>query len=130
MRSGTDHVPPEVFWRIVDRYEIKPHDELFWLHVIPLMVEHEHKNGVRAGAALFRVGVSAARIERWLRLDRPAALAEARRLLTRVNSGFDWPRFGKLLLFWNDPARMAFARDFFLAHSPTKHDDQSTKGGE
>ena len=131
LRVGTDHVPPEPFWRIVDRYGIETHEELFWLRVIPLMVEHEHRKGVRAGAALSQAGVSSARLERWLRLGRSSALAEARRLLSKVDSGFDWPGFGTLLLYWNDRARMAFARDFFLASTPvTPHDTQSTKGDE
>ena len=114
LRIGAHQVPPDVFWRIVHRYGIRPDEELFWLQVIPLMVEHEHRNGVRAGTALSRADVSAARIERWLRRDRSSALEEAQRLLTKVDSGFDWTGFGTLLFFWNDRARMAFARDFFL----------------
>lgn len=131
LKAGENHVPPEVFWRLVGRYEIRPDEEALWLRVLPLMVDHGHRNDLRAGAALSRAGVSASRVERWLRLDRTSALAEARRLLSKVDSGFDWPDFGALLVFWNDRARMAFARDFFLGQKPTTDDDaSSTKGDE
>ena len=130
VRDGTHEIPPEVFWRIVERYEIRPGDERFWLQVVPLMVDHSHRSGARAGHALAGAGVAGARIERWLRLDRPSAWRESRRLLSRLDSGFDWKRFGTLLFFWTEQARLDFARDFFLAASRPSQDTDHKATGE
>ncbi len=108
-------VPPEVFWRIVGRYEIALRDEGFWLAVLPLMVGHPHQPGVRPGDALANAEVKGSRLERWLRLDRERALQEAGRLLSKVDGGFDWSSFGHLLRYWSERDRRRIAREFFLS---------------
>lgn len=114
--ANPDHIPPQVFWDIVDRYGIARHEEDFWLAVVPLMVQHPHQFGNPPGRALAGAGVSAARVERWLRLDRAAAFDAASRLLSHLgDGGLDWTRLGPLLRYWNDDQRRGFARDFFLS---------------
>jgi CRISPR type I-E-associated protein CasB/Cse2 len=115
MRSG-DLFPPEPFWMLVARYDIRPSEELFWIDVVPLMVDHRHNQGLPPGRALAEAGVSGARIERWLRFHAERAREEAGRLLTRLDSGLNWVSFASLLRFWNDDRnRRALARDFFLS---------------
>ena len=130
LREGKDHFPPAVFWRIVDRYEIRPSTEPFWLNVIPLMVEHSHRPGRRAGRVLQQADVAAARVERWLRLTHHTAWAEARRLLSKADGGFDWADFGVLLFFWTEENRLAFARDFFLGPPRQAAPDTQTDEGD
>jgi CRISPR type I-E-associated protein CasB/Cse2 len=121
-RLSTDPsaVPPQEFWDVVERYGILQRDENLWLRLIPLMVRHPHAE-VRPGASLARAGVSAARIERWLRQDADGALAEAGRLLSHLgDGGLNWPRLGRLLHDWDRPGhgprlRRDLARDFFLS---------------
>ena len=115
LRQHADEVPPSVFWAIVDKYQIERRDEQFWLSILPLMVAHEHRPGRAPGQALAAAGVKPARVERWLRYDRDRATAEARRLLSKIDSGFDWAQMGALLWWWNDRARRDFARQFFLS---------------
>src|SRR5690606_6786074 len=87
-------MPPEVFWRIVERYDIDESDEPFWIAVLPLMVKHAHGRKRRPGAVLEAAGVSSARLERWLRLDRQSAWRETGRLLSRVQEPLDWVQLG------------------------------------
>lgn len=116
MGADSDRIPPQQFWNVVERYGIRSEDEDFWLTVLPLMVRHEHRFDRTPGRALAQAGVSAARIERWLRLDRAGARAEAGRLLSQLKGeGFDWIRFAALLRFWSEDERRRFARDFFLS---------------
>ena len=116
LRDSGDRVPPQVFWDVVERYQIRERDEEFWLAVLPLMVEHPHEAGLPAGRALARADLSAARLERWLRMDVDAARREVARLLSRLKgAGFDWIGFAYLLRHWNDEHRRGFARDFFLS---------------
>lgn len=121
-------VPPEVFWRIVDRYEITPGEEAFWLAVLPLMVKYPHRPGAHPGAALSRAGVKSARLERWLRLDRPGALREASRLLSKVDGPLDWVALAHLLRSWSEDGRRRLARDFFL--SPEQRDSLPSHTGD
>lgn len=114
MRNGTVF-PPEPFWMVVERYDIRPSEEAFWIDVVPLMVDHPHNPTLSPGRALAIAGVSPARIERWLRLDPERARREASRLLTRLDQGLNWPRFAGLLRFWTDEERRRFARDYFLS---------------
>lgn len=117
-RLGTDpdYIPPQVFWDIADRYEIARHEEDFWLAIMPLMVRHPHRFDLPSGRALAAAGVSAPRIERWLRLDRNSARREAGRLLSHLgDGGLDWTRFGPLLRFWTEDQRRSLAREFFLS---------------
>ena len=110
-----DEPPPDVFWRVVDKYELAPASEPFWLAVLPLMVTCPHAR-TKPGEALAQAGVSKTRVERWLRLDRERAWREASRLLARVDGGLDWTEFGQLLFHWGDEGRQrAFARQFFLS---------------
>jgi hypothetical protein len=117
-------IPPQAFWNLVDRYAISQRDEDFWLHIVPLMVEHPHDSSTAPGVALARAGVSASRIERFLRLDRDGAWAEAGRLLSHLGeAGLDWAGtlstwrvgFGPLLHGWMPEQRRHFARQFFLS---------------
>ncbi|MCC7494929.1 MAG: hypothetical protein IT204_21440 [Fimbriimonadaceae bacterium] len=112
LRQHPDRLPAD-FWALVERYAIDPCDETYWVAVVPLMVVHRHARW-RPGRALAAAGVSKARIERWLRLDRERAMAEAWRLLSKLPSGLDWASFGQLLWYWDDQRRRAFARDYFL----------------
>lgn len=131
LERGADRVPPEVFWRVVDRYAIPPADEEFWLAVLPLLVRHPHAPKHRPGRILARAGVSAARIERWLRLDRVAALREAGRLLSQVDDPIDWTWFSRLLYHWTEKLRRAFARDFFLSDAyRARLETEPAKGAE
>jgi CRISPR type I-E-associated protein CasB/Cse2 len=115
VNADSGGVPPEEFWRIVERYSITPREENFWLRVIPLLVEHPHQPGLAPGVALARSGVSPARLEKWLRLERDDAIRETSRLLARIEGGFDWTQFGKLLRFWSEDSRRTLARQFFLS---------------
>lgn len=121
LRPTQDQVPPQVFWEVVEECEIRSCDEDLWLTMLPLMVRHPHTPGVKLGDALASAQVSAARVERWLRLDRAAAWRETRRLLSRLgDGGFNWTRFAPLLRDWAHPEygklrRRAFAREFFLS---------------
>ena len=110
-----DALPPEPFWTLVARYEIAARDEPFWRAVIPLMVEFRHRPGITAGRALAAARVSGSRVERWLRYDAARARSEAYRLLSKVEDGFDWVRFARLLHNWDDNSKLGFARDYFLA---------------
>lgn len=106
-------VPPKVFWDIVDRYRIRESDETYWISVIPLMVRHPHVP-TAPGRALARAKVSAARVERWLRLDRDGARRSAGRVLSQLKQGgLDWVQFGDLLRDWSDDGRRRLARQFF-----------------
>lgn len=133
LRGRFRELPPEVFWRVVERYDIPRWDEEFWMAVLPLMVEHPHRPGRRTGRVLKRSGVSAARLEKWLRLDREGALDEAGRLLSQVDGPINWRQFGYLLYLWSHPEhgernRRDLARDFFLG--PAKREgDSDDQGG-
>lgn len=129
LRDSRENIPPEIFWRIVDRYQISadPDEETFWMVVLPLMVKYEHQPGARPGAVLARAGVSAARVERWLRLDRDAARRESSRLLSRIEGPIDWVALGYLLSFWSESDRRRFARDFFL--SPEQRERSNASKG-
>ena len=118
--ASPGRVPPEVFWRIVQRYEIPASDESFWTSVLPLMVIHQHKAPLRPGVSLRHAGVTAQRVEKFLRLDRDAARIEARRLFSKVKSGMNWVSLGSLLFFWTEKSRLQFAREFFLASAVKK----------
>lgn len=122
LRGRYSEVPPEPFWRIVERYEIPEGDreDRFWMSVLPLMVQHAHQRGSRPGRVLCRAGVSPARLERWLRRDCEGAWAEADRLLSQVDQPFDWVQFGFLLYYWDhrqygEKNRRRLARDYFLS---------------
>lgn len=125
LAARPSELPGEAFWSLVQRFDIAPGDEAFWLVVLPLMVRHPHQRGTRAGRALEASGVSKARFERWLRLDREGARREAARLLSKLkDQKLDWVDFGHALCHWRDEDRYRLARDFFLArerreHSPT-----------
>lgn len=131
LRQDSMRIPPEVFWRLMDQIGIHPSDEPFWMSVLPLMVKYPHTLGERPGHVLEKAGVSAARVERWLRLDRQGAWREADRLLsaTRTKSvaGVDWVSFGHLLYYWDEKRRNQFARDFFVMRS--RRAAQSTTEG-
>lgn len=127
LNADPDRIPPQVFWDVADRYGIQRHEEDFWLAVVPLMVLHPHRSDLPPGRALAAAGVSAARVERWLRLDRDGALREAGRLLSHLgDGGLDWTRLGPLLRYWSDDQRRSFARDFFL--SPEYRQRKATAG--
>lgn len=133
LRGRYRELPPEVFWRIVDRYGIPPYQEEFWMAVLPLMVEHPHEPQCRTGRVLARSGVSSARLEKWLRLDQQGALDEAGRLLSQVEGPINWVQFGFLLSLWNHPEhgernRRELARDFFLALQ-TRQSSSKNQGG-
>ncbi len=127
IRNGTDaarpsELPGETFWALVQRFDIAPGEEDFWLSVLPLMVRHPHQRGARPGRALEAAGVSKARFERWLRLDREGARREAARLLSKLkDQGLDWVVLGHALHRWNDEDRYGLARDFFLARERREH---------
>lgn len=114
-----DEPAPDVFWQIVDRYGIQARDEDFWLAILPLMVECPH-SWVRPGHAVAQAGVSKARVERWLRLDRERAWREANRLLARLEAGLNWTQFGPLLYHWDEGGRRTFARQYFLSSALRK----------
>jgi len=131
LRQEFSRVPPEVFWRIVEQYDIQERDEQFWKAVLPLMVKYPHTLGARPGHVLEQAGVSAARVERWLRLGRETAWREADRLLSiaKTNPGLDWVSFAYLLYYWDEKHRNEFARDFFVARS-RRAALSTTEGGE
>lgn len=120
LASDPDGVPPQEFWDVVERYDISRYDEPFWLRMIPLMVRHPHAD-ISPGRALARAGISAARVERWLRLDAESALAQAARLLSHLgDAGLHWAHFGRLLHAWHHTdhgphLRRKMAREFFLS---------------
>ncbi len=121
-------IPPEVFWRIVARYNIAPDEEDFWLAIIPLMVHHEHVRGRKPGRALAEAGVSPARVRKWLRLTRVKARAEAGRLFSQVKTGFDWVKLGFLLLNWKEEDRRTLARGYFLSRD-LQEGSAASRGG-
>ncbi len=114
MLSG-DGLPPEPFWGLIAKYDVREYEEPLWRVTIPLMVLHPHRPGVSAGRALAAARTAAPRVERWLRLDRQRAHREAHRLLAKVDGGFDWVRFGNLLRSWSRATKMSFARDYYLS---------------
>jgi len=115
LRRRGASAPPPCFWQIVERYDIAPAEEAAWAEIVRLMVSVPHNGGARPGIVLNKAGVSSARVERWLRMDRNAALREASRLLTQVKGQeLDWQRMGGLLLYWGDADRRSFARDYFV----------------
>ncbi len=124
--AGEETIPPQDFWNVVERYNIRESDERFWLAVLPLMVRYPHRFDRTPGRALAAAGVSAARVERWLRLDADGARREAGRLLSHLKGeGLDWIKLAYLLRDWSDEQRRGFARDFFL--SP-EYRQRQTKG--
>lgn len=129
LRPGEGTIPPEVFWRLVERLDVPRPAEDFWLAILPMMVEHPHRKGAIAGRELARARAAPARVERWLRLDRERAWVEARRLLALLDGPIDWVRMGWLLLLWNDDSRRDFARDFFL-NRPSEQDVSSPQAGD
>jgi CRISPR type I-E-associated protein CasB/Cse2 len=124
--AGDGTIPPQDFWNVVERYGIAERDERLWLAVLPLMVRYPHRFDRSPGRALAAAGVSASRVERWLRLDSAAARREAGRLLSHLKGeGLDWIKLAYLLRDWSDEQRRGFARDFFL--SP-EYRQRQTKG--
>lgn len=131
--ADDETIPPQDFWNVAERYGIRDRDESFWLAVLPLMVKHPHRFDLppnhpksAPGRALAAAGVSASRVERWLRLDSAAARREAGRLLSHLKGeGLDWIKLAYLLRDWSDEQRRGFARDFFL--SP-EYRQRQTKG--
>ena len=123
-----DSVPPEVFWRLADKFGIGRREEDYWLSVVPLMVKYPHRPGLAPGAALASAGVKGTRLERWLRTDHDAALRSADRLLARVDGGFDWVALGFLLRTWKESLRRRLARDFYL--SPEQRERRSAEEGD
>jgi CRISPR type I-E-associated protein CasB/Cse2 len=124
--ADDETIPPQEFWNVVERYGIRGSDERFWLAVLPLMVRYPHRFDRTLGRALAAAGVSASRVERWLRLDSAAARREAGRLLSHLKGeGLDWIKLAYLLRDWSDEQRRGFARDFFL--SP-EYRQRQTKG--
>jgi hypothetical protein len=109
-------VPPEAFWHLEAQFHLGTgeHAERFWMRLLPLMARHRHDGAVGPGLALARGGVTAPRLERWLRAGHDDAWAQAPRLLARVgDAGIDWVRTGVLLDQWTPEARRALAREFF-----------------
>lgn len=128
LRQESERIPPEVFWRIVARYDIHEGDEPYWQSILPLMVKYPHTHGAKPGRVLDEAGVNPARVERWLRLDHRAALREADRFLSKLQAGVDWVQLGYLLYFWDDDRRKQLARDFYLTRS--RRTEQTPEGGE
>lgn len=121
-RLHPQQVPGATFWTLVDRHHVPRGEESFWLSVLPLMVRQPHQHGMKPGVALEAAGISKARFERWLRLDRDGARREARRLLSKLkDQGLDWVQLGNALYRWNDGDRYRLARDFFIARSRREH---------
>ncbi len=114
MRSGTAF-PPEPFWTLVERFAIPPPAELFWMDVVPHMIDHPHDPRRRPGRVLAEAQLSGARLERWLRLEPERARKEAGRLIVRLDGGLNWVTFAGLLRFWSPQDRRGLARDFFLS---------------
>jgi len=119
-RVTPERIPPQPFWEIVERYAVTPAEEDFFLRVVPAMVLCPHVRGTRPGRTLRSAGVSPARLERWLRMNRPGALRECRRILAQVKGGVDWGELGRVLFQWDHPAygpeqRRRLARDFYLS---------------
>lgn len=132
-RMSPEGVPPEVFWRTLDRLDrtVSEREEPFWMTVLPLMVRYPHRRGARPGGVLAGGGVKPARIVRWLRRDREAAWRETHRLLSLLKGeGLDWVELGTLLHHWRDDrVRRRFARDFFrTVHK--KEESQTSNQGE
>lgn len=107
-------VPGAAFWELAARHDVQPREEWFWTLVVPLMARVPHSERT-PGAAFHAAGVSAPRLERWLRRDADSARDDARLLVDRVDGGLDWGRLGPLLRLWTEPQRRAVARDFFRA---------------
>ncbi len=120
-----DDFPPDPFWGLIAKYGVRADEEAFWRVAIPLMVLHPHRSDMSAGRALAVARTASTRIERWLRLDRERAHQEAHRLLSKVDGGFDWVRFGRLLRSWDRANKMNFARNFYLSD-----EYQSAKRGD
>lgn len=127
MREGVQ-IPPDQFWALVAKYDISKYEEAFWRVVVPLMVGYPHQAGLSAGRALAKAGVSRSRVERWLRYDAERARIEAKRLLSKVDDGFDWLRFARLLWHWDEQNKLSFARDYYLAPESRKQDSAAQKG--
>lgn len=114
-RSG---VPGDTFWTLVQRFGLQQRDQEFWLAVIPLIVRHPHSRDRRPGRVLEASGLSKARFERWLRLDRDRAIREAGRILSHLrDETIDWVALGHALYRWNEGDRYGLARDFFTARA-------------
>lgn len=118
-RISATRTPPAPFWGIVDRYDVHPAEEDFFVAVIPAMVRCPHVPGRSPGRVLRSAGVSAARVERWLRMTRAGALRETQRIFAQVSDGVDWSRLGPLLYLWDRPdgerQRRHFARSYYRA---------------
>jgi hypothetical protein len=122
-------LPGETFWALVQRFDIAPGEEEFWLAVLPLMVRYPHQSRARPGRVLEAAGISKARFERWLRLDRGGARREASRLLSKLkDQKLDWVELGYALHRWSDEDRYELARGFFLARE--RRDRTPTDGAE
>lgn len=118
-RLDPDAVPPEAYWRLVERFELEGPEDRFWLTVVPMMVDHRHGD-TAPGGALAASGVTGARVERWLRFDAQRARREAGRLFARCDRPFDWGQLAALLFLWNEKEKRRLARDFFLAPEQRK----------
>lgn len=131
-RMSPEGVPPEVFWRTLDRLDrtVYEREEPFWMTVLPLMVRYPHRRGARPGGVLAGRGVKPARIVRWLRRDREAAWREAHRLLSLLKGeSLDWVELGMLLHNWgDDTVRRRFARDFFRTAHEKEASETSNQG--
>lgn len=123
-------LPPEPFWALVAKYDIHEKEEEFWRVAMPLMVLHPHRPGISAGRALAAARTTGPRVERWLRLDRERARQEANRLLARIDGGFDWVRFARLLRSWSRASKLTFARDFYLSNEYRSATSGETPEGE
>lgn len=118
-------VPSATAWKFIDRYALESEQDA-WLVMLPLMTRVQHVRG-SLGRAIYDAGISALRLERWLRRDRAGALREARLLLRRMEStGVPWNQTGELLHEWSDGKRKLIARDFFRAKRKADRPGAST----
>lgn len=134
-RVSVSRTPPAPFWKIVGRYAIRPNEEDFFIGVIPAMVLCPHKPGRSPGRVLRAAKVSAARVERWLRMNRATALRECQRILAQARDGVDWAELGTLLYLWERPQgnalRRKLARSYYVGDPASAADDDSeTTNGE
>lgn len=127
MERRRDEPAPDAFWQIVEKYDLPPWDEPFWVAVMPLMVRVPYQKGRPAGKALAAARVSSLRFDRWLRRDRESAWRGAWRLLAAVDGGIDWPSFGYLLRDWDDEQKRRLARDYYLSSGD---DREATEGDD